>query len=128
LALKEKEMPKFGFSDAEWLSAKDEAKRLLVERAKLRGMMPYSELVAQIHSIDLEAHDPRLNHLLEEISSQEDASGRGMLTVIVVHKAGDMQPGPGFFELAQSLGRNTTDILDCWVKELRKVHGYWSNQ
>jgi hypothetical protein len=28
--------------------------------------------------------------------------GRGLLTVVVVHETGDMQPGPGFFELAQS--------------------------
>ena len=37
------------------------------------------------------------------------AAGRGMLSVIVVHKQGDMQPGPGFFELAQRLGRDTSD-------------------
>jgi len=37
--------------------------------------------------------------------------GRGMLSVIVVHKEGDMQPGPGFFELAGELGRDTSDIL-----------------
>jgi hypothetical protein len=26
-----------------------------------------------------------------------------MITALVVHKSGDMQPGPGFFELAQRL-------------------------
>jgi hypothetical protein len=35
--------------------------------------------------------------LLGQIPSEEDAAGRGMLTVIVVHKVGDMQPSPGFF-------------------------------
>ena len=49
--------------------------------------------------------------MLGEISSEEDAAGRGMLTVLVVHRAGDMQPGPGFFELAKQLGRNTSNIL-----------------
>lgn len=48
-----------------------------------------------------------------------------MLSVIVVHKSGDMQPGPGFFELADELGCDTTDILSCWIKELNKVHAYW---
>ena len=89
-------------------------------------MIPYSDLVKQITGIKLEAHDPRLFHMLGEISSEEDAAGRGMLTVVVVHKHGDMQPGPGFFELAQVLGRNTRDILKCWVEELHKVHAYWS--
>jgi hypothetical protein len=49
-----------------------------------------------------------------------------MLSVIVVHKAGDMQPCPGFFELAKELGRDTSDVLKCWVEELKKVHQVWS--
>ena len=28
--------------------------------------------------------------------------------------------------LAKSLGRDTSDILACWVAELNKVHAYWS--
>jgi len=51
-----------------------------------------------------------------------------MLSVIVVHKFGDMQPGPGFFELAKKLGRDTSDILKCWVDELKKVHAVWSQK
>ncbi len=118
-------MAKFGFSNEEWNAAKKEIKKVLIARAKLRGMIPYSELVNHIHSIHLEAHDIRFFHLLGEISTEEDAKGRGMLSVIVVHKNGDMQPGPGFFELAEDLGRDTTDILSCWIKELNKVHAYW---
>lgn len=115
----------FGFSDKQWRAAKNEAKQILIERAKVRGMIPYSELVQRIKSISLEAHDQRLFHLIGEIFSEEDAAGRGMLSVIVVHKNGDMQPGPGFFELAEELGRDTSDILECWVKELHKVHAFW---
>jgi molybdopterin synthase catalytic subunit len=114
------------FSQDEWDAAKGEARGLLIERASVRGMIPYSELAEQIHSMNFEAHDQRLFHLLGEISSEENAAGRGMLSVIVVHKAGDMQPGPGFFELAKRLGRDTSDILRCWVEELKKVHAVWS--
>ncbi len=53
---------------------------------------------------------------------------RGMLTVIVVHRDGDMEPGPGFFELARELGRDTSDILRCWIEELKKVHKVWSGE
>jgi hypothetical protein len=119
-------MTKFGFEDAEWERAKREIREILVDRAKVRGMIPYSELSGKIRSVQVEAHDPRLFHLLGEVSTEEDASGRGMLSVIVVHKSGDMQPGPGFFELAKSLGRDTSDILHCWMKELKKVHAHWS--
>jgi molybdopterin synthase catalytic subunit len=114
------------FSQEEWDAAKAEARDLLIERARLRGMIPYSELAEQIRSMNFEAHDQRLFHLLGELSSEENAAGRGMLSVIVVHKAGDMQPGPGFFELAKRLGRDTSDILRCWVEELKKVHAVWS--
>jgi hypothetical protein len=123
---KEPYLSNYGFTPKEWAAAKNEAKELLVARAKVRGMIPYSELVAKITSIRLEAHDQRLFHLLGELSEEEDASGRGMLSVIVVHKSGDMQPGPGFFELAKNLGRDTSDILKCWIEELKKVHAYWS--
>jgi molybdopterin synthase catalytic subunit len=124
---KELHLSNYGFTPKEWAAAKREAKDLLVARAKVRGMIPYSELAAKIKSVQLEAHDQRLFHLLGELSEEEDASGRGMLSVIVVHKAGDMQPGPGFFELAKQLGRDTSDILKCWVEELKKVHAYWSS-
>ena len=112
----------------DWGFAKIEVTNILIERAKVRGLVPYSELASKITSIQLEAHDPRLFKLLGDISSDEDAKGRGMLSVIVVHKHGDMQPGPGFFALAKQLGRDTNDKLDCWMKELKKVHAHWSNQ
>jgi molybdopterin synthase catalytic subunit len=119
-------MASHGFSQTEWVAAKREARDLMIARAKLRGMIAYSDLVEKISAVHLEAHDQRLFHLLGEISSEEDAAGRGMLSVIVVHKVGDMQPGPGFFELAKQLGRDTSDILKCWVAELKRVYAYWS--
>lgn len=85
-------MNEFGFSPARWAAAKAEAKDAMVARAKMRGMIPYSELVSNIHAIHFDPHDIRLNHLLGEISTKEDAAGRGMLSVVVVHKTGDMQP------------------------------------
>ena len=114
-----------GFAETEWNAAKEEARSAMIERAKGRAMMTYSDLVKQITSIKLDAHDPRLSHMLGEISSEEDKQGRGMLTAVVVHKH-DMQPGPGFFELARSLKRkNTGDNLKFWTKELHNVHAVW---
>lgn len=118
----------YGFEGAQWDSAKKQAREILVAVARRRGRIAYSELVAQITALHLEAHDNRLFHFLGEVSSEEDAAGRGMLTAIVVHKSGDMQPGPGFFGLARSLGRNTKDVLACWVTEFNKVHDYWANK
>src|SRR5258708_12064840 len=111
-----------GFTEAEWDAEKAEALNLMIERAKDRGMIPYSDLVTKIKTIHVDAHDQRLFHLLGEVSAEEDAAGRGMLSVVVVHKTGDMQPGPGFFELAKQRGRNTSDILKCLFYELKRVH------
>jgi hypothetical protein len=116
----------YGFTDRDWNAAKNEMRAILVARAKVRGMIPYGELVQQIRTIHLQPDSLALSAMLGHISIAEADAGRGMLTVIVVHKHGDMQPGPGFFELARNLGRDTNDILKCWVDELHKVHGCWS--
>ena len=90
-----------GYDDAVWNAAKREAKEILAERARVRGMIPYSELTSRIQAISFGPHDPRFFHFLGEISAEESQTGRGMMTALVVYKEGDMQPGPGFFELAQ---------------------------
>lgn len=89
-------------------------------------MIPYSDLVAKIKAVKFSAHDIRLFHLLGEISVEENSKGRGMLSVVVVHKHGDMQTGPGFFLLGQHLGYNTKDLLRFWVEQLNKIHAIWS--
>ena len=118
---------KHGFAQDAWEKAKAEAREIMITRARLRGMIPYSELANKIKGIRLGAYDQRFFHFLGEISQDEDAAGRGMLTVLVVHKSGDMQPGPGFYELASYLERDTRDGLKCWIEELHRVHAIWSS-
>jgi hypothetical protein len=48
-------------------------------------------------------------------------------SVIVVHKDGDMAPGQGFYELAESLGFDVSDREEFWIAELNRVFAYWSN-
>jgi molybdopterin synthase catalytic subunit len=117
-----------GFTIAAWEAAKEEAREAMIARARVRAMITYTELVRAVSSISLEPHDPRLAKLLGEISTEEDAGDRGMLTVIVVHKVGDMEPGKGFYELAQSLGRKFADPQKFWIEELHRVHGKWSEK
>lgn len=45
--------------------------------------------------------------LLDLISSDTDLAGRGLVTVIVVGE--DEMPGPGWFTLAESVGRDVSD-------------------
>lgn len=116
----------FGYYEDQWSLAKDQAKAAIAARSRVRGMVPYSELVSEIESIRFALHEARFFALLGEISEEEDRAGRGMMTALVVHKEGDMQPGPGFFELARKMGRDVSDLLTCWVEEFKKVHSSWA--
>ena len=49
-----------GFSKTKWNATKKEARSAMIERAQIRGMLSYSDLVQQIHAVHLEPHDPRL--------------------------------------------------------------------
>lgn len=118
----------WGFDTAARDAAKNEAKTLLADCARRRQMIPYSSFVKKIQSITLEAHDPRLPHFLGEVTSEESAAGRGMLTALVVHKVGDLQPGPGFFELARQLGHQFTDIEKFWIQEVKRVFEVWAKK
>jgi len=122
-------MDAHGYTQDVWDLAKGEGKRILSARAKarLQKTIAYSEFVNQLTTIRLEPRDIRLAYLLEDISIEEDSAGRGMLTVLVVHKSGDMKPGPGFFDLATKLGRDTSDKIDCWVKEFNFVVDAWKS-
>lgn len=116
----------YGYTQTAWDSAKAEARNVMIERARKGDVISYSDLAANIKTIDLEAHDQRLFQLLGEVSTEEDALGHGMLSAVVVHKTDDERPGQGFFELAKSLGRDTSDIEECWNAELKRVYAAWS--
>ncbi len=117
-----------GFDDRAWERAKGEARVVMYEVARRKRLIAYSELVAQIGSIALEAHDHRLDHFLGQIATEDDDAGLGLTTVVVVHKSGDQMPGPGFFEMAESQGRDVSDTVACWMNELKAVYAHWSTR
>ena len=120
-------MDAHGFTQEVWDRAKNEGKAILSARARRTKPIAYSEFVNLLSTIRLEPRDIRLAYLLEDISVEEDALGRGMLTVLVVHKSGDMKPGPGFFDLAARLGRDTSDKDKCWLSEFNFVVETWKS-
>ena len=117
---------KHGFAESDWQAAKEEARQAMIRRAKVPRTISYSELVSEIRSVKLEPHDARLSHLLGLIAEEESQAGRGMLTVVVVHKTGDQKPGPGFYEMARRLGNAILDEEAFWVSELKRVHSSWA--
>jgi len=117
---------KHGYNADDWEKAKEEMRQILVERAKKRQTIPYTDLVAGIKAVEVERDSPAFWDMLGEISTAEDAAGRGMLTVIVVHGKGDTLPGAGFFKLARKLGRDVSDERAFWEEEMKRVYGSWS--
>ena len=116
-----------GFPEDVWEAAKAEAREAMIAVAARKCVIAYSELVEKITTCRLEPQSPQLAHMLGEISTDEHRAGRGMLTVVVVHKSGDLMPGPGFFELACSLGHHVDDREAFWIRELEMVHATWSS-
>lgn len=118
-------MAPFGYSDEKWKAAISEAREMLIVRAKQADLITYLEFAANLRSIEVEPHDPRLFHLLGDLSREELAEPRGMLSALVVHKSGT-KPGEGFFELARELGRDTSDYDRLWIEEVTGVQSFWS--
>src|SRR5438128_1393153 len=117
-----------GYNDTQWEVAKHEATDILVGHARKGKTISYSELATLIHAVNLDYNDRRFDLFLGEICRAEANAGRGFLTVLVVHKFGDMQPGPGFFKLVKEYDIDTTDKTACWAKEFKKVCEFWKNK
>jgi hypothetical protein len=113
----------YGHQPDVWARAKQEAIRVIVCRA---STLSYSDLATRIRSITFDPHDRSFHHLLGQISVEEDAAGRGMLSALVVHKD-DGMPGEGFFDLAQTLGRDVSDKIRCWSQETLVVLNHCPN-
>lgn len=116
-----------GFSEDDWAGAKVEGRALMISAAKGKRLISYGKLFGAVRFITLDPHDrTRVAAFLDEVSLAEDSDGRGLLSVVVVHKNGDRQPGPGFFTLARARGRVGLDEA-IWINELRTVYEAWAD-
>lgn len=121
----ERDQFKHGFREDDWEAGKDQARQVMYGTAKRGRTICYSDLVAKVSAVSMDPHDPRLAHFLGQIAREDDDAGLGLTTVVVVHKTGDQQPGPGFFEMAESQGRNFENPRTFWIEELNRVHDRW---
>lgn len=118
----------YGCSQTDWNNTKQHAKVLLGGRARSSQTISYGDLGAMLRPIRFQARDAAFHVLLAEVSTEEDQEGRGMLSVLVVRKGGDMRPGKGFYDLAISLGRYVDDEEEFWVKEFDRVVTAWAGK
>lgn len=116
-----------GVTQASWKAAKTEARRILVECAKGRSFITAAQLASRIATTNEKFSDTRLTALLDEISAEEEQQGRGLLSVLVVHKSNDAQFGLDIYEPVQPFERPTPDLISFWVHEFNRVFDYWQN-
>jgi hypothetical protein len=112
----------FGHPSSDWDAAKREARDAMIAALRTaKGSITYGELVRKVNAIRFQPDAHSFHELLGQISRSEDSEGRGMLGVVVVQQGGDGMPGPGFFKLAQDLGRDVRNKLKFWAAEVDLV-------
>ena len=119
-------MNKLGYTPEKWTALKKEAREILITVAEQRGLITYTDLCARMEEEKFEPHDIRLWEVLGDVSRDEEAEGRGLLSVVVVHRHGDQEAGHGFILLAGYFGRDVRDQTKCFHEEVNRVHYYWS--
>jgi hypothetical protein len=96
-------------------------------------MITYSDLcddMARAGGLRLEPHSTAVAGLLGQVNLLEQEADKPLISALVVHKGGDLQPGDGFWSFARSLGIDPgpgeTARLDFWVKEIERCYAEWS--
>jgi len=97
----------------------------LINAARYRGTVTYQE-IAKLMGIPLTGGymAKLLGEILGEISEDEVAHGRPMLSAIAVGVKG--LPSEGFYNWAKEIGRQTTqDNGQFWAEEKKAVYDTW---
>ena len=115
---------KYGYEIGVWEKAKAEAVRELSSRAKTESTITYADLTQRINSIAFGPSDYSFHYLLYEVSREEEAAGRGLLSALVVRKE-DGLPGQGYFDVARQMGRNVADPVRSWTEEVKLIFSKW---
>jgi hypothetical protein len=98
----------------------------LLEAARFRGTVTYQQIAAVTGLPPRGSYmGAQVGYLLGEISDDEHAAGRPMLSALCVSVTGI--PGPGFYVLASQLGLLPSDEEDraFWEAERERVYTAW---
>jgi hypothetical protein len=116
---------RWGLPLQDWETAKAQAGEALVERARGRGTLTYSELCEAVTVARFRPYSWRLVALLDEICAEEDAEHGIILATLVVRRDSGL-PGDGYFAALERLGRDVTDRLALWNEEAERVWSAYS--
>lgn len=110
--------------DTKWQEVKAEIRQIVIETARARQLITYSELTGMLQTAYVHYHSHVLTRLLIDIGSEEVAAGRPILPALVIAKQTG-RPGPGYFKLAPGETRIDDPIRE-WENEVQRVYEYWS--
>ncbi|KXK21303.1 MAG: hypothetical protein UZ15_CFX003001491 [Chloroflexi bacterium OLB15] len=116
---------KYKLTTAEKATAKEEMRAALIDAARKRELITYSELCLRIPGVGLYPHSFIFTQLLREVCHEEYAKGHRQLCALVVRKATGM-PGGGYFSDTAPLKRDFGDLVAEWRADVEDVFEYWS--
>jgi hypothetical protein len=111
-------------ADTQWDAVQAEIRQLIIETAKAKQLITYSELTGMLQTAYVHYHSHVLTRMLIDIGSEERAAGRPLLPALVIAKQSG-RPGPGYFKLAPGEDE-VGDPIQEWEQEVQRVYHYWS--
>jgi hypothetical protein len=118
-------MARSTLTDANISAVKDEIRSILIETARARQTITYSELCLRLTTVTLHYHSFFFHKLLREVCGEEWQKGSGMLCALVVLK-GTGLPSGGYFD--QASGADPDDLEAEWRRDLDAVYERWSDR
>lgn len=120
-------MKTYGYSPENWSALKNEIRSILIRTAtSVEQTISYSDLAESVKLANLKPFSQPLFAVLTELSVEEEAAGRGMLSAVVIRKDRRKPRKSGFIKLAAKLGRDVTNVRECWNAEIERVCQYWT--
>lgn len=114
-------------SEADRKALREEMRVHMIEVARKRETITYSELAARLTTAYVHYHSFLFGQLLNEIGDEEAAAGRPVLPAVVVRK-GTGIPGGGYFRIGRGVPIDSENMESVWKDDLERVYEYWSHQ
>jgi hypothetical protein len=129
----------FGRAQADWDILTEAGEEFLIERAHLGKLTSYTELNATLErrtglrrfDFELQAERAAMGHLLGLIVMERNHPATDlMISALVIYLDGN-DAGPGFYRLAQDLGKLPPGMLslrtkeEFWVSQVKALYAYY---
>jgi hypothetical protein len=108
-------------SPEQWAAAKSDLRGLLVEAARTRTTVTYSQVALHVFGGTVPARSKLIMDLLGEVD-QEEFARTGVIIASLVVRADSGIPGAGYFTfLAEQFGRDVSQPVAAWRCEAQRV-------